>query len=148
MSSAGHSRRLTQPFRPEARLTRQYIRYGYMRPRPASRPVTDLLPLTPAISHILLALADEDRHGYAIMLEVERLTDGATRMGPGTLYGTIKRMLAARLIEEADERPDPEIDDERRRYYRISDLGRRVLRAETARLATLLAAARAKRVFQ
>jgi len=114
----------------------------------APRPVTDLLPLTPAIAHILIALADEDRHGYGIMLEVERLTDGATRMGPGTLYGTIKRMLAARLIAAADERPDPALDDERRRYYRITALGRRVLEAESARMAALVAAARAKRVFQ
>jgi DNA-binding PadR family transcriptional regulator len=115
---------------------------------PRSRPITDLLPLTPAIAHILIALADEDRHGYGIMLEVERLTDGATRMGPGTLYGTIKRMLAAGLVEEADERPDPDLDDDRRRYYRITTLGRRVLAAESARMAALLAAARAKRVFQ
>jgi len=104
------------------------------------------LPLTPAIAHILLALADQDRHGYAIMQEVERLTDGAARMGPGTLYGTIKRMIASGLLEEADERPDPELDDERRRYYRATALGRAVLAAETARMATLLGAARAKRV--
>ena len=116
--------------------------------KPDPRPVTDLLPLTPAIAHILIALADEDRHGYGIMLEVERLTEGTTRMGPGTLYGTIKRLLAARLIEEADERPDPALDDERRRYYRITALGRRVLAADSARMATLVAAARAKRVFQ
>ena len=116
--------------------------------REESRPVTDFLPLTPAIAHILLALADEERHGYAIMQEVARLTDGATRMGPGTLYGTIKRLIAAALIEEADERPDPTLDDERRRYYRLTPLGRRVLSAETSRLSTLLAAARAKKVFQ
>jgi DNA-binding PadR family transcriptional regulator len=106
----------------------------------------DFLPLTPAIAHILLALADADRHGYAIMLEIERLTGGAVRMGPGTLYGTIKRMLAADLIEEMDERPDPALDDERRRYYRSTTLGRAVLAAETARMAGLVSAARAKRV--
>jgi DNA-binding PadR family transcriptional regulator len=110
------------------------------------RPLTEFLPLTPAIAHILLALADQERHGYAIMQEVEQLT-GGTRMGPGTLYGTIKRMLSAGLIEEADERPDPELDDERRRYYRITRLGTQVLEAESARMATLLGAARAKRVF-
>jgi DNA-binding PadR family transcriptional regulator len=104
-------------------------------------------PLTPAIVHILLALADEDRHGYGIMLEVARLTDGAVRMGPGTLYGTIKRLLAARFIEEADERPDPALDDERRRYYRLTAQGRRALAAETARVATLVSAARAKKVY-
>jgi DNA-binding PadR family transcriptional regulator len=106
----------------------------------------DFLPLTPAIAHILLALADQDRHGYGIMQEVERITGGTATMGPGTLYGTIKRMLASRLIEEADERPVPDLDDERRRYYRATALGRDVLAAETARMASLLSAARAKRV--
>jgi DNA-binding PadR family transcriptional regulator len=106
----------------------------------------DFLPLTPAIAHILLALADQDRHGYAIMQEVDRMTEGAVRMGPGTLYGTIKRMIAAGLIEEAERRPDPELDDERRRYYRATRLGRDVLEAETARMAALVGAARAKRV--
>ena len=118
-----------------------------MRRTPPEPPVASFLPLTPAMAHILLALADEDRHGYAIMREVERLTGGAARMGPGTLYGTIKRMLAARLVEEADERPDPDLDDERRRYYRITRLGARVLAAEGARMANLLATARAKRVL-
>src|SRR5215467_11345611 len=110
-------------------------------PDPAS-----FLPLTPAIAHILLAVADQERHGYAIMQEVERITDGAVRMGPGTLYGTIKRMSAAGLIEEIDERPDPKDDDERRRYYRATPLGRSVLEEETARMASLVEAARAKRV--
>jgi DNA-binding PadR family transcriptional regulator len=121
-----------------------YVRNGYMARR--ERPAADFLPLTPAITHILVALADGDRHGYAIMQEVERLTNGALRMGPGTLYGTIKRMLAAGLIEEADERPDPVLDDERRRYYRATHLGIEVLDAETARMATLVSAARAKRI--
>jgi DNA-binding PadR family transcriptional regulator len=107
---------------------------------------TDFLPLTPAIHHILLALADEEHHGYGIMLEVSRLTGGATKMGPGTLYGTLKRLLTAGLIEEAEERPDPELDDERRRYYRMTRFGARVLRAETARVSVLLDAARAKKV--
>ena len=107
--------------------------------------IGDLLPLTPAIHHILLALVDEERHGYAIMLEVSRLT-GGTKMGPGTLYGTLKRLAAAGMIEEADARRDPELDDERRRYYRITRLGARVLQAETARLSMLIDAARAKKV--
>jgi DNA-binding PadR family transcriptional regulator len=113
--------------------------------KPVPDPTT-FLPLTPAIAHILLAVADEDRHGYAIMQEVERMTDGAVRMGPGTLYGTIKRMTAAGLIGETDERPDRGAGDERRRYYRATLLGRRVLEEETARMASLVAAARAKRV--
>jgi len=81
----------------------------------------DLLPLTPAVLHVLLALADDERHGYGIMKEVEALTGGETRLGPGTLYGSIKRMLADGLIEESEERPDPELDDGRRRYYRMTE---------------------------
>lgn len=108
--------------------------------------VGDFLPLTPAIHHILLALVDEERHGYGIMLEVGRVTGGATKMGPGTLYGTLKRLLGAGLIEEADARSDPGLDDERRRYYRITRLGSRVLQAETARVSVLLDVARAKKV--
>jgi len=107
---------------------------------------SQFLPLTPAISHILLALADADRHGYGIMQEVERMTDGAVVMGPGTLYGTLKRMLASGLVDEAGARPDPGLDDERRRYYRATGLGRAVLEAETARMQALVGAARAKRV--
>ena len=110
---------------------------------PTDAAVGDFLPLSPAIHHILLALVDEERHGYAIMLEVTRLTSGATRMGPGTLYGTLKRMLAAGLVEEAEERPDPELDDERRRYYRITPFGRVVARAEANRLHELVRLARA-----
>lgn len=106
----------------------------------------DLLPLTPAVFHILLALADGEKHGYSIMQEVNTITDGAVRMGPGTLYGTIKRMLDAGLIEEADERPDPLLDDQRRRYYRITDFGNRVAQAETARLSLLLGIARTKKL--
>src|SRR5687768_7657841 len=117
------------------------------RRRQPDPPIDHFLPLTPAIAHILLAVADADRHGYGIMQEVARLTDNSVRMGPGTLYGTIKRMLASRLIEEADERPDPSLDDERRRYYRLTPLGRRALAAESARVATLLTAARAKKVY-
>jgi DNA-binding PadR family transcriptional regulator len=107
----------------------------------------NMLPLTPAVLHILLALADGEKHGYGIMQEVTRLTDGEIKMGPGTLYGSIKRMLEAGLIEESDERPDPELDDERRRYYRITAFGEKVARAEARRLAVLLNVAQAKRLM-
>lgn len=107
---------------------------------------TEQLPLTPAVTHILLALADGEKHGYAIMREVEELTGGTIAMGPGTLYGSIKRMLGAGLVAETDERPDPELDDQRRRYYKITGHGARVLSAETERLEALVKAADAKKV--
>lgn len=99
---------------------------------------TEMLPLTPAVLHILLALSTDDLHGYAIMGEVERLSEGTVTMGPGTLYGTIKRLRARGLVEETDERPDPDDDDERRRYYRLTGLGERVLEAEVARLRRMI----------
>jgi DNA-binding PadR family transcriptional regulator len=100
-------------------------------------------PLPLAMFHILVAVADRERHGYAIMQDVEARTDGTLRLGPGTLYGSIKRMLHDGLIEELDERPDPENDDVRRRYYRITPAGRRIAKEESARLAKLLRQARA-----
>jgi DNA-binding PadR family transcriptional regulator len=106
-----------------------------------------LLPLTPPVFHILLALAEEERHGYGIMQDVAWQTNDALQLGPGTLYGCLKRMLAAGLVEESDERPDPAMDDERRRYYRMTALGRRVVRAEAERLAGAVTAARARRLF-
>ena len=107
-------------------------------------PKPDLLPLTPPVFHILLALADEERHGYGIMQDVARQTNDALQLGPGTLYGCLKRMLAAGLVEESDERPDLELDDERRRYYRMTALGRDMVRAEASRLAGSVSAAKAK----
>jgi DNA-binding PadR family transcriptional regulator len=107
----------------------------------------DLLPLTPPVFHILLALSDGERHGYAIMRQVARDTNGALQLGPGTLYGCLKRMLAARLVEESDERPDPDLDDERRRYYRTTEFGARTVRAEAQRLANAVSAAQAKRLL-
>lgn len=107
----------------------------------------DLLPLTPAEFNILLALADEDRHGYGMMQEVKARTAGKVRMGPGTLYGAIKRMTAAGLIEETEWRPDPALDDERRRYYTLTQFGQRVASAEAARLAQLVDVARAKKLL-
>lgn len=107
----------------------------------------DHLPLTPAVLHILLALADErqGRHGYAVARDVEESTEGQIRMGPGTLYGSIQRMLDAQLIEERRGRPTDE--DERRRYYRVTPLGRRVLSMELERLAAIVALARRKQLL-
>jgi DNA-binding PadR family transcriptional regulator len=104
-------------------------------------------PLTPAVYHILLALVDGEKHGYAIMREVESQTDGQIKMGPGTLYGCIKRMLSDGLIEEAEERPDPELDDERRRYYRLTSLGERAVSSESQRLDKAVSVARQKHVL-
>src|SRR5437868_2906806 len=101
----------------------------------------DLLPLTPPVFHILVALSDGERHGYAIMRQVAEDTERAVQLGPGTLYGCLRRMLAAGLVEESDQRPDPQLDDERRRYYRISDFGTRVVKAEAKRLAAAVMAA-------
>jgi DNA-binding PadR family transcriptional regulator len=97
---------------------------------------------------ILLALLDEERHGYGIKREVSARTDGDVQLGPGTLYGSIKRMVGSGLIEESDERPDPDLDDERRRYYRITPLGRKVAAAEARRMERLVGIARAKRLLR
>jgi len=107
-----------------------------------------LLPLTPTVFHILLALADSERHGYGIMQEVSLRTGGAMHLGPGTLYGSIKRMLADGLIEPSGERPDPTLDDERRRYYRLTNFGQRVAFAEAQRLEQLVQIAHAKSLLQ
>lgn len=105
----------------------------------------DLLPLQPATFRILMALSDEDRHGYAIIQEIASRTDGAIRLSAGTLYRSLQRMLEQGLIEETEDRPAPDEDDERRRYYRITPLGRKVALAETARLEALVAEAKGKR---
>jgi DNA-binding PadR family transcriptional regulator len=99
--------------------------------------------LQPAVFHILMALADEDRHGYAIIQEVLSRTSGDVRLSPGTLYRSIQRMLDDDLIVEVHERPAPELDDERRRYYRITKFGRAVAREEATRLTGLVRLARA-----
>ncbi len=111
-----------------------------------SRTPDEFLPLTPAVLHILLALSAGEKHGYAMMREVDELSGGTVRLGPGTLYRSIKRMLDDGLIEEAGERQDPALDDERRRYYRLSPFGAQTLALETARLERLLAVARQRRV--
>lgn len=104
------------------------------------------LPLTPPVFHILLALADRARHGYAIIKEIERRTDGALVPSTGTLYAAVKRLLADGLIERAEGSTDPELDDARRLYYRLTSLGKRVVRAETERLAQLVDLSREKQL--
>jgi len=116
-------------------------RRGATTPDPRS-----LLPLTPAALHILLALADGERHGYAIMRDVEERSGGEVRLAPGTLYGAIKRMLDQGVVEELADRPAPDEDDERRRYYRLTRFGREVARVEVARLERLVETARSARL--
>jgi len=108
---------------------------------PAPDDVDSLLPLPASVMHIVVALADGEKHGYAIMRDVGLISGGRVQMGSGTLYGSIKRMLAQGLIEEAEERPDPALDDQRRRYYRLTAFGHRVGAAERARLMALVDAA-------
>ena len=118
-------------------------------PRERSSDPGDLLPLTPVALTVLLALADGERHGYGIMLEVRERTGGSVRLGPGTLYGAIKRLKEGGVIEESGERSDPgeAPDDERRRYYRLTGFGAEVLAAEVERLDGLVRAARRKGAF-
>jgi DNA-binding PadR family transcriptional regulator len=111
---------------------------------PERAEIEALLPLQPATFHILVALADQDRHGYAIIQDVAARTNGAIKLSPGTLYRSIQRMLEAGLIVETNKRPAPEEDDERRRYYRLTRLGTAAAKAEAARLAELVRMARVR----
>jgi DNA-binding PadR family transcriptional regulator len=106
-----------------------------------------LLPLTPAVFHILLALAGRESHGYGLMLEIERMTNGQTRLGPGTLYRSVQRMLVDGLIEEIVDDFVPASDDERRRYYRLTELGYSVVREEALRHAELVRLARERAIL-
>src|SRR5580693_657462 len=121
-------------------------RCAYSHPAYSMRTMADdikaLLPLQPTTFHILLSLTDEDRHGYAIILEVARRTQGELKLSAGTLYRSIQRMLETGLVVETRTRPAPEMDDERRRYYRITPLGKAVAQAEAGRLRDLLKMAR------
>jgi DNA-binding PadR family transcriptional regulator len=104
-------------------------------------------PLTPAVFHILLALAPGARHGYGIMKQVELDSQGHLRMGPGTLYGSLKRMLEAGLVQESEKRVDPALDDQRRIYYQLTEQGTQVLAAELARYRQIVAVAQAKQLL-
>jgi DNA-binding PadR family transcriptional regulator len=117
-----------------------YIRDGYILGGVAKRKSNS--PLTPAVLHILLALSTQERHGYAIMKEVESDSHGKVKMGPGPLYGSIGRMIEAGLIRESDKRVDPEMDDERRIYYKITALGQQTLAAELERYREVVAVAK------
>ncbi len=103
-------------------------------------------PLTPAVLHILLALSTKERHGYGIMKQVESDSQGKVNMGPGTLYGSIGRMIEAGLIRESNKKIDPEMDDERRVYYKITGLGQKALEAELQRYREVVAVAKKKRL--
>lgn len=107
----------------------------------------DFLPLSESVFQIMLSLVDRDRHGYGIIKEVEARTDGRIRLAPGTLYGAIKRLRHQRLIAEVEEKADPELGDDRRRYYTLTGLGQRVVRAEAARIADLARQAAAKQLL-
>jgi DNA-binding PadR family transcriptional regulator len=111
-----------------------------------ARKIKATTPLTPAVLHILLALATEERHGYGIMKQVEADSQEKVKMGPGTLYGSIGRMIEAGLIRESDRKRDPEMDDERRVYYRITAAGQKSLAAELARYRSVVALAKQRRL--
>jgi len=113
----------------------------------ADRDPTNFLPLKPAAFHILLSLADSSRHGYGIMLEVQERTKGSVKLGPGTLYSAIKRLLADELIAEEAQKFDRTLDDERRRYYSLTQLGRRVITLDAERLAHLVEMAQEKQLL-
>jgi DNA-binding PadR family transcriptional regulator len=104
----------------------------------------DVVPLAPAVFHILISLAEGERHGYALKREIARRTDGKLTLGAGILYGSISKMLDQGLIEESEERPDPHLDDQRRRYYRITPFGRKVAQAEAIRMRELVQLASAR----
>ena len=135
---------------PGARVAEYCANEWYNRPRmvrQASGSARDHLPLTSVTLQVLLSLAGGDRHGYAILKEVRRGTEGGVRLGASSLYSVLKRLLAAGLVLETGERPDAALDDERRRYYRLTKLGREVLVAELRRLEALILRGRAHRLL-
>lgn len=129
------------------RCTSSFDSSGEMKVMKPSRDPQPCLPLTPAMFHVLLALADGDMHGYAILKEVAERTGGRVELSTGTLYGIIKRLVFEGMIEKARTRPPAEQDDERRRYYRLTEFGRRVAMAEAERLEKVVAMARRKKLL-
>lgn len=132
---------------------RRFVRFTLTRPpMPATKRAApephDFVPLTPATYQVLLALHDGEQHGYAIMRMVNEVDDGGVRLGPGTLYGTLKRLLDTGLVLESDERADPDDPAARRRYYRLTALGGAVLRAEARRMDAIVRTARAKKLLR
>ena len=125
-------------------MTQRDAHRGAEPEKPPERAVEALLPLPAATLHILMALAEGEKHGYAVIQDVEERTRGALRLSAGTVYRSIQRMLEQGLIVETSERPAPELDDERRRYYAITAFGEAVARGETARLSELVRLARAR----
>jgi DNA-binding PadR family transcriptional regulator len=109
--------------------------------------IQKLLPLTPTVFHLMLALADGEKHGYGMMRAVEVETQGQMQIRIGSLYGSVRRMMEAGLIQEAPERPDPALDDERRRYYGLTPFGRQVLAAEAVRIAQAMAVIQGKKIL-
>jgi DNA-binding PadR family transcriptional regulator len=120
-----------------------YVRNGHNEGMTSTDPTT---PLTPAVFHILLALSSGERHGYGIMKQVEADTQGKMKMGNGTLYGSLKRMLDAGLVEESERRVDPEMDDQRRIYYQITNAGAQALAAELARYERIVTLAQERKL--
>jgi DNA-binding PadR family transcriptional regulator len=131
--------------RPESSAAPQhYIRRRYIRHRHRMTKGKTNTPLTPAVLHILLALSARERHGYGIMKQVEEESQGKVKMGPGTLYGSLGRMIETGLIQESDKKVDPEMDDERRVYYKITGLGKKALTAELRRYDEVVSLAKLK----
>ena len=131
-------------FHAQPRKSLTYIRNGYIVASVTKNSTN--APLTPAVLHILLALSTQERHGYGIMKEVESDSHGKVKMGPGTLYGSLGRMMEAGLVRESDKKHDPELDDERRVYYKITALGQATLAAELKRYGEVVAVATKKRL--
>jgi len=145
MALSASSQNLSGFSRTKSSLYHQVIYYAHI---DMTRSDADsLLPLTPGMFQVLIALADGEKHGYAILKEVARRTNGDITLSAATLYTIVRRFVQEGVIAESAERPDPSLDDERRRYYRLTPFGREVAKAEAARMETALGMARAKKLI-